>query len=171
MLTRIRGQLFQVAPRVPIGEKIGNVLVGTWHANNENFSGPAFRGNIFWSPQEQTTVSLGLSRTTNETVVGGTRTFVRTGFSLHGQHAFTYKLRATGRLFYAHDEYGPDPITTATQTAIRADDYFDIGVGLWYQVQPWLGARATYTNSRRLSNFTSVEYVANVMMLSLQAQF
>jgi hypothetical protein len=53
----------------------------------------------------------------------------------------------------------------------RQDDFLSLGGGLWYQIQPWLGARLTYMHAQRLSNFISVEYNANQAMVSLQAQF
>lgn len=135
-----------------------------------SFSGLYFNGNIMWKPQDRTTLSLGVYRRTNETVVGGTLYFVSTGTTLDVNHALTNKWRVTGQFVYNHDTYS-DPISADGKQATRDDGYFTVGAGVWYQIQPWLGARATYTYAERLSNFESVEYNGSVGMISLQAQF
>ncbi len=135
-----------------------------------NFSSLAFRGSAFWAPQPRTAVNLAVWRSSEETTLGGTRFFVSTGLGLQATHSFTYKWRATARFNYNH-VYWSDPITTVEKTATRRDDNFDVGAGLWYQIQPWLGTRVAYTYSKRISNFESVAFDANVVMLSIQAQF
>jgi hypothetical protein len=135
-----------------------------------NFSGLYFNGNIFWTPQDRTQVIFNVFRRTNETVLGGTRFFVSSGFGVDVRHAITKKWRATLQLVYDHDSYS-DPIFADGKARTRKDNYLTFGPGVWYQIQPWLGARFTYTYTERLSNFDSVQYNANVLMLSVQAQF
>jgi len=134
------------------------------------FSSLYFNGYVTWKPQEQTQVNWGIYRRTNETVLGGTRYFISTGTTLDVGHSFTEKWRGTLQLVYDHDTYS-DPITAEGKTAQRKDNYVTLGAGLWYQIQPWLGTRATYTYGERLSVFNSVQYVSSVIMLSAQAQF
>ena len=134
------------------------------------FSSLYFNGYVTWKPQEQTQVNWGIYRRTNETVLGGTRYFISTGTTLDVGHSFTEKWRGTLQLVYDHDTYS-DPITAEGKTAQRKDNYLTLGAGLWYQIQPWLGTRATYTYGERLSVFNSVEYTSSVLMLSAQAQF
>jgi hypothetical protein len=135
-----------------------------------SFSGLYINGMVLWRPDERTSINLGVYRRTNETVLGGTLYFVSTGTTLDISRALTNKWRVTGQFVYNHDTYS-DPIVAEGQQATREDGYITLGAGLWYQIQPWLGARATYTYSERLSNFEGVEYAANVGMVSLQAQF
>jgi hypothetical protein len=135
-----------------------------------NFSGLYFNGNVYWIPQEQTQVIFNVFRRTNETVVGGTRFFTSTGLGVDVRHNFTKKWRGTLQLVYDHDSYS-DPITADNKSATRKDKYVTFGPGVWYQIQPWLGARATWTYTERLSNFDSVQYNANVLMVSIQGQF
>ncbi len=162
------------------GKTTGEVSVG-WQAKNldkasagtrgnSNFSGLAVNGNIDWLPQERTQVKLGLYRRTSEAVLGGTRFLVSTGTHLNLRHAFTYKWSATAHIVYNADRYS-DPIVAEGKFQTRRDDYLTLGGGLWYQIQPRLGVRAVYSYAERLSNFLSVQYVANVWMLSAQAQF
>lgn len=134
------------------------------------FNGFNMDGNILWRPQERTQVTLAFYRKTNETVLPGTTFFVSTGTNLTLTHAFTQKWRATANFSYNKDRYS-DFFFTDNKTLRRIDNYFTGGVGLWYQIQPWLGARATYTYNERLSNSDSAQYNANFAMLSLQAQF
>lgn len=143
---------------------------GTPSRGSGTFSGLYFNGNMVWKPQEQTQVNWALYRRTNETVLGGTRYFVSTGTILDIGHAFTEKWRGTLQFVYDHDNYS-DPIFAEGKRLQRKDNYTTLGAGLWYQIQPWLGVRATYTYTERLSNFVSVQYNANVAMLSAQAQF
>ena len=135
-----------------------------------NFSGLYVNGNIFWIPQERTEVIFNLFRRTNETVLGGTRYFVSTGAGTVVRHALTKKWLATFQFLYDYDTYS-DPIFADGKARTRHDCYVTIEPGLWYQIQPWLGARFRYAYTERLSNFDSVQYNANVVMLSIQAQF
>jgi hypothetical protein len=160
------------------GKTNGQLNVG-WQRKNMDrasargsnaFNGLYFNGSMTWSPQEQTNLNLDVYRRTNETVLGGTLYFVSTGTVLNVSHAFTNKWRVVGQFMYNHDTYS-GPISAGGNTATRGDDYITIGAGLWYQIQPWLGARANYTYTERLSNFESVTYNASVTMVSLQAQF
>jgi polysaccharide biosynthesis protein VpsM len=134
------------------------------------FSGLYFNGNVYWAPQEQTEVIFNVFRRTNETVLGGTRFFVSTGAGVDVRHSLTKKWRALFQFLYDHDWFS-DPIFADGQAQTRKDDYLTIGPGVWYQIQPWLGARASYLCTQRLSNFDSVQYNASVFMLSVQAQF
>lgn len=134
------------------------------------FSGLYFDGSLMWRPQEQTRVVGGVYRRTNETVLGGTLYFVSTGVTLDLIHALTTKWSVLGGLRFEHDQYS-DPITDNGIHADRRDDYLTLAGGVSYQIQPWLGARANYTYTERLSSFNSVEYKANQAMVSLQAQF
>jgi hypothetical protein len=161
------------------GKTVGEVTVGWQQKTYSNpsgirgsgdFSGLYVNGNLYWTPQERTQVIFNLFRRTNETVVGGTRFFVSTGAGIDVRHAFTKKWRATLQFLYDHDSYS-DPIFADNKSLTRKDNYLTIGPGIWYQIQPWLGARATYFYTERLSNFDSVQYNANVLMVSVQAQF
>lgn len=137
-----------------------------------NFNGYTVNGNILWRPQEQTQVALALYRQPNETVIPGTGYFVTTGGALSVTHELTYKWRATAFLGYNHDRYSNAVFSVLDgKTETRRDNYPTAGVGLWYQIQPWLGMRATYTYNERLSNLDSVQYNANTAMISIQAQF
>jgi len=137
-----------------------------------HFNGLTVDGNISWQPQEQTRVTLLLYRQTNETAFAETRFFVSTGATVILTHAFTRKWRATGLLGYNHDRYSNPVFSNLDgKTVTRDDNYVTAGVGLWYQVQPWLGMRVTYTYTERLSNLDSVQYNANTAMISAQAQF
>lgn len=160
------------------GKTTGNFSIG-WQAKNLDrastrgsgtFSGFYFNGYVIWKPQEQTMVILGPYRRTNETVLGGTRYFISTGTTLDIGHAFTQKWRGTLQFVYDHDTYS-DPIFADGKRLQRKDDYVTLGAGLWYQIQPWLGIRTTYTYGERLSNFDSVQYTSSVLMLSAQGQF
>ena len=161
------------------GKTTGNYAMG-WQGRHYDrpstirgsgtFSGLYFNSYITWKPQEQTQVNWGLYRRTNETVLGGTRFFISTGTTLDVGHSFTEKWRGTLQLVYDHDTYS-DPTTAEGKTLQRKDNYLTLGAGLWYQIQPWLGTRATYTYGERLSVFNSVEYTSSVLMLSAQAQF
>jgi len=137
-----------------------------------NFNGLTVDGNILWQPQERTQVTLLLSRRPNETALAETRFFVSTSASVIMTHAFTRKWRATALLGYDHDRYSNPAFSGLDgKTVTRDDNYVTAGVGLWYQVQPWLGMRVTYTYTERLSNLDSVQYNANTAMISAQAQF
>ena len=129
-----------------------------------------FNGNFAWKPQEQTKVNVSFYRRTNETVLAETRFYTGTGTTFDVNHAVTKKWNVTGQVMYEHDTYS-GPITADNMRAVRQDDYLTFGGGLWYQIQPWLGARLNYLYTERLSNFISTQYNANQMMLSLQAQF
>ncbi|MBD0305439.1 MAG: outer membrane beta-barrel protein, partial [Nitrospiraceae bacterium] len=134
------------------------------------FSGLYFNGNIYWTPQERTEVIFNLFRRTNETVLGGTRFFVSTAAGTVVRHMLTKKWQATFQFLYDYDTYS-DPIFADGKARTRHDYYVTIEPGLWYQIQPWLGARFRYAYTERLSNFDSVQYNANVVMLSIQGQF
>ncbi|MGH7231604.1 MAG: outer membrane beta-barrel protein [Nitrospiraceae bacterium] len=161
------------------GKTIGEFTIGWQQKTYDNpstirgsgsFSGLYLNGNIYWKPQDQTEVIFNIFRRTNETVLGGTRFFVSTGFGVDVRHSVTKKWRATFQFLYDHDSFS-DPIFADSKSLTRKDNYLTIGPGVWYQIQPWLGARATYTYTERLSNFDSIQYNANVLMLSVQAQF
>ncbi|HJU05743.1 MAG TPA: outer membrane beta-barrel protein [Nitrospiraceae bacterium] len=161
------------------GKTVGEVTVGWQKKTYSNpsgirgtgeFSGLYLNGNLYWTPLERTQVIFNLFRRTNETVVGGTRFFVSTGAGVDIRHAFTKKWRATLQFLYDHDSYS-DPIFADNKSLTRKDNYLTMGPGIWYQIQPWLGARATYFYTERLSNFDSVQYNANVLMVSIQGQF
>ena len=139
--------------------------LGTAHYN-----GLMVDGNISWMPQERTQVVLAVYRKTNETVIPGTAFVVTSGANGSLTHAFTQKWRATAGAGYNHDRYS-DPIFSDGKFGNRTDNYVTFGGGLWYQIQPWLGTRLTYTYNERLSNFDSNQYNANSAMISIQAQF
>ncbi len=160
------------------GKSVGEVSVG-WVAKtfkqastrgSGSFSGLGFRLNTYWMPQEQTRLTLSLYRQPQETTQRDTRFFVRTGTYVQLHHGLTYKRQAAAAFLYNHDSYS-DPVLLDNKRAKRDDDYTTLGAGESYQIQPWLGARTTYTYTQRLSNFMSLPYVANLWMISLQAQF
>jgi len=134
------------------------------------FSGLYFNGNLLWQPQEQTRITWGVYRRTNETVLGDTRFYVSTGTTFDFVHAFTKKWSFVGQVMFEHDNYS-DPIFADGKREDRQDNYTTLGGGLIYQIQPWLGVRLNYLYTERLSNFVSVQYNANQAMLSVQAQF
>jgi hypothetical protein len=137
---------------------------------NGAFSTIYFNGNFLWTPQEQTKVNLSFYRRTSETVLAQTRFYTATGTTFDVVHALTGKWNVTGQVMYEHDKYS-NSSTADNMTDVRQDDFLSLGGGLWYQIQPWLGARLAYLHAQRLSNFISVEYNANQTMVSLQAQF
>jgi len=170
-----------VGGRWDVTDKTKGELKGGWlektydrasSRGSGNFNGLTVDGNILWQPQEQTRVALLLSRRTNETPQAETRFFISTIAYANLVHAFTRKWRATAVLGYTHDRYS-DPAFSSLdgKTVTRDDSYVTAGVGLWYQLQPWLGMRVTYTYNERLSNLDSVQYNANSAMISAQAQF
>ena len=170
-----------VGGRWDVADKTKGELKGGWlektydrasSRGSGHFNGLTVDGNVLWQPQEKTRVTLLLSRRTNETPQAETRFFVSTSAYANLVHAFTRKWRATAVLGYTHDRYS-DPAFSALdgKTVTRDDNYVTAGVGLWYQLQPWLGMRVTYTYNERLSNLDSVQYNANSAMISAQAQF
>lgn len=170
-----------VGGRWDVTDKTKGELKGGWlektydqasSRGSGNFNGLTVEGNILWQPQEKTRVTLLLSRRPNETPQADTRFFVSTSAYANLVHAFTRKWRATAVLGYTHDRYSNPAFSGLDgKTVTRDDNYVTAGVGLWYQLQTWLGMRVTYTYNERLSNLDSVQYNANSAMISAQAQF
>ncbi|MCX5724508.1 MAG: outer membrane beta-barrel protein [Nitrospirae bacterium] len=133
-------------------------------------SGLYMNGGMQWKPQEQTHLNWNLYRRTSETVLANTLYYTATGTRLDMVHAVTRKWNVTAQVNYERDTYSDQIFGDGTRGA-RQDDYLTFGGGLWYQIQPWLGARLTYLYTERLSNVMSVQYNANQTMASIQAQF
>ena len=162
----------------PTGKTQGELKVG-WQrkaldrassGSSNEFSGLNLDGRLFWLPRERTRIDLTLYRRTNETVLTQTSFYVSTGATLSIIQTFYSKWRADAALSYDRDRYS-NPTFFDNKFLTREDSYLTAGLGISYQMRPWLGLRAAYTYLERLSNADSIQYNANVAMVSIQAQF
>lgn len=159
----------EVAPKL-----VGVVKTGYRSSNYEDgrsdFNGVTVYGDLTYDLQERTTIVLSGERGPVESTFDTNSFFEANKVSLRFEHELLEKLQLQGGGFYQRNEY-PDSTTIGTKTAERQDDIGSLSVGLIYEVREWLAAKTSYEYKVRESEFSSLDYKANEVKVSLSLLF
>jgi hypothetical protein len=121
------------------------------------YLGPVGGGDFIYRPTEQTTITLLLDRSVQESSFGDTPFYVTTNAALGAQQRITRKFTAGLRAGGGTNQY-PTKQTINGLTTWRQDWFFGAGATADYQIQPWLYVGAEYAHTFRRSNFNTFDY-------------
>lgn len=115
----------------------------------------------------KTSVTLGVSRRTNETDVSATDFVISDTVELGYLQRVTAKITANIRLSYTHDDYKRDDFTYEGNTGKLDDDYYSGAFALQYRFREWVWTDAGYIFTSRDSTFSEFDYITNVVFFRL----
>lgn len=121
------------------------------------YLGPIGGGDFIYRLTEQTTITLVLDRSVQESSFEDTPFYVTTSGALGVQQRFGRKLTAGVRVSGGTNRY-PTKQTVDGLTTWRHDDFFGGGVTAEYQIQRWLLVGIEYAHTFRRSNFDAFDF-------------
>jgi hypothetical protein len=134
------------------------------------YLGPVGGGDFVYRPTEQTTITLLLDRSVQESSFEDTPFYVTTNAALGVQQRIMRKLTAGVRVGGGTNQY-PTKETINGLTTWRQDWFFGAGASADYQIQPWLYVGAEYAHTFRRSNFNTFDYGDDKVTGKLTLQF
>ncbi|MDI6802209.1 MAG: outer membrane beta-barrel protein [Thermodesulfovibrionales bacterium] len=127
-----------------------------------------FEAQIDYKFTPKTSVSLVVSRRTNETDIATSDHIASDTIKLVYLQRFTNKITGTVDLSYTSDDYRGE-LTLDGETKEPKSRYYKAGIAFQYEFKDWLKAGAGYSYTKRDSNFRSLDYNTNMIFLRLMA--
>lgn len=128
--------------------------------NDARFSAvtaPDFGGELTWKVSPFTTVRGNLERSLEETIIPGSSSYLYSHVDFRAEHRLTPKTTLSAMVSYGRADY---------QDYFRKDNLYSGGLGIEYQLTPWLLLQLDYRHFQRDSND---HYIANAPNVDLLA--
>lgn len=119
-------------------------------------------GKVFWNVTRLTTITGSLTRSVEETTIGGASGFFSTFGSLQVDHELRRNV-----LLDAHLKAG----VNSYEGINRDDDEYELGIGARYLINRFARAGLSYTYSRRNSDAAGSDYTDHQVALTARIQY
>lgn len=129
-----------------------------------------YDGFVTYDYTNRTQFKLSGRRSLLDSSFGDIAAFVSSDFSLAWQQKWGIKINSTVELIYSNLDFSAlsaDAIDGGGKLKRRNDDSFGFRINGVYNIQKWLKAEIDYSFSTKYSNFNSLEFTSNVLMLSI----
>jgi hypothetical protein len=134
------------------------------------YFGPIMGGDFVYRPTERTTLTLITDRSVQESTFGDVPFFVTTSGAFGVQQVLWNKFTASLRGTIGQSQY-PSKQTLDGQTDWRNDLFYAYGVGLDYEIQPWITVGIEYLHIGRHSNFNQFDFQDDKFTAKVLLQF
>ncbi len=128
----------------------------------ENSGGLAFSADVLWNVTDMMTLTLGASRSVEQTTLAGASSSVNTSIELGLDYEILYDLLFTSRLGYANADFGDIE---------REDDDITARAGLVYLINEFSSADLTYEFQRRESSAADADFTSNTVTLGVRLHY
>lgn len=141
----------------------GDISVGYQKRDYDNqtitsISGLAYNGEVTWSINSYSELSASAKREAIDSTLQEAGGFLRTSYSIQGNHELTDLLKINFGIGFSDDEL--------VSLANREDQRRSYQIGLDYSVSRFLSLSASYEYEERDSSFDIADFEANIMSLS-----
>jgi hypothetical protein len=116
-----------------------------------------------WQPNTYTKITIGASRSTNESAEQDIGGFISTGYSLAFEHDFSARTQLNAQ--FSQDE------SDFSNEQDRADKRKNITAGVTHSLRKWLDISLDYRHLARSSNDAIYDYSSDTLELSLSSKF
>ena len=139
----------------------GEIKVGSFDKNFDSASetdgeGTSIETNVTWSPKSYSNVTLGLTRTPQESAIAGDSFYTSNLLSLNWNHEFNPKFVLNLDANQGTDDYVSERKDVTTNTSLAMD----------YKFRRWLDFGLKLSNSKRTSTSSANEFTDNTVMFS-----
>lgn len=173
----ISDQVYLAMRWVPTALVSGEIAVGYDTKRYENVKGDnnqnlIYQANVLYQPVERTRITLRAGREIVDSTFGTIQAFVLTTTGLGVTQRLGKKVSASVDFLYENLNYqrsAPDSANGGVRT--RKDNQISGIVGLKYEIQKWLEARARYQYEENISNFDALDYKKHVGSLEIAAKY
>lgn len=150
--------------------KVGAEFKDFENPDRRDWDGLIVEGEVIYKYREPSQLRLFGARANVESTFQDNNFFVATygGAELRHQLRARLLLRLTGLV--GVNDY-PEESTVGAVTKERFDTFFDLGVGLRYQIRRWLAVEASYAYLVRDSNFEDFDYTNNRVKATVSLTF
>ena len=134
------------------------------------YTGLIMGGDWTYRPSDRTTVTLATDRSVQESTFGDVPFYVTTSGAITVQQQLWTKLVATLRATVGQNNY-PTKQTLDGLTDWRQDFFYAYGVGIDYDIRPWLTVGGGYGHVARTSNFNTFNFQDDKFTAKVTLQF
>jgi len=134
------------------------------------YTGPIMGGDWVYRPTERTTLTLVTDRSVQESTFGDVPFFVTTSGAFGIQQQLFTKFTANAKATVGQNQY-PTKQTLNGQTDWRNDFFYAYGVGLDYEIRPWISVGVDYSHTARRSNFNEFDFSDDKFTAKVTLQF
>ena len=167
LLASVRGEL---SPKWSSSFRIGVEHREPDATFQPGYTGLIMGGDWTYRPTERTSITLITDRSVQESTFGDVPFYVTTSGAIGIQQQIWNKFTASARATVGQNEY-PVKQTLNGQTDWRHDVFFAYGVGLDYEIRPWLSVGAEYNHIARRSNFNPFDFQDDKFTAKVTLQF
>jgi putative beta-barrel porin BBP2 len=162
---------------VPTSLISGEIAVGYDTKRYKNFKGDnnqnlVFLVDLLYQPVQRTSVAFTGGRDIVDSTFGTIQAYVLTSAGVVVKQLLGKKVEAYVDILYENLNYqrsAPDNSNGGVRT--RIDHQIATTIGLTYEIQKWLEAKASYRWEENISNFDAVDYVKHVGRLEIAAKY
>ena len=128
-------------------------------------------GGLIYNPTERTSISILVDRSPQESTFNNVPFYVTTNASLNFSQRITPKLTLTAKVGGGVNNYPEKQETVGGQFLFRRDTFYAYGIGLEYQIRPWLNVGCGYDHQKRNSNFDQYDFTDDRFTARVTLQF
>jgi hypothetical protein len=138
----------------------------------DDFDGFIVEGEAIWKYAEPSQLRLFVGRAAVESLYEGNNYYTTTYGGAELRHYLTPVVILRARGMVGVNEY-PDPTVdpSSGQLKDRSDNFYEVAVGVQYQIRRWLAVALDYQFLERTSNFDDFEYTQNRVWATVKLQY